>query len=104
MSIIIITLNIFSIFIFASSLEKFQNKQTDQQLDQKAVKRFRIISLFLMIISFILCYVYWQKPGWIIGINLTSINSLIITVFISYFPQRFKEWNEKFHAIFIKSA
>lgn len=100
MIILIITLNILGIFVFAGSLKKFQDKIPNQHSNKQVKYYYKIISVLLIFCSFILCHLCWRKIGWIIGVNLTSINALAVTIMISYFPQFFLKWNDKFQSIF----
>ena len=90
MIILIITLNILGIFVFAGSLKKFQDKLPNQYSNEQIKYYYKIISVLLIFCSFILCHLCWRKIGWIIG----------VTIVISYFPQFFLKWNDKFHSIF----
>ena len=96
MIILIITLNILGIFVFAGSLKKFQDKLPNQYSNEQIKYYYKIISVLLIFCSFILCHLCWRKIGWIIGVNLMCIRDSVI----SYFPQFFLKWNDKFHSIF----
>ncbi|MDI2113563.1 hypothetical protein [Commensalibacter nepenthis] len=46
----------------------------------------------LNILSLGLCLRYWNNPGWLIWINLTSINALIMALCLGFYPQFYTKW------------
>lgn len=95
MSVLIMVLNLSSIFLFACSIKNLRNKLTHDLPTRQETFWYKTTSLFLMAVSLLIARNHWGNPGWVIGMNLTSINSFFITCFISYFPKIYEKWTRE---------
>lgn len=97
MFILVFIINFLSLFflICALNIIRARYKLTENSLMESVIYKSGF-TLF-NVISLLLCLYYWSNPGWLIWINLTSINALIMALCLGFYPQLYTKWMKLFH-------
>lgn len=97
MFILVFIINLVSLFFLICALNviRARYKLTKTSLMESFIYKSGF-ALF-NVISLLLCLYYWSNPGWLIWINLTSINALIMALCLGFYPQFYTKWIQLFH-------
>lgn len=97
MFILVFIINFVSLFflICALNIIRARYKLTKTSLIENVIYKSSFI--LFNILSLLLCLYYWSNPGWLIWINLTSINALIMALCLGFYPQFYTKWIQLFH-------
>lgn len=102
MNILIIGSNLIALFMLTCSIQKLRQKYSDHAITYYETIFYKTGFILFLLCSFIIAYYHLGNTGWIITINITSINTILITCLINYFPNFYKNWNNKIYS-FIKT-
>lgn len=92
MFILVFIINLTSLFFLTCALNtiRLRYKLTKTSLIEKICYQSGFVVLNCL--SLLLCLYYWAHPGWLIWINLTSINAFILALILGCFPLFYTKW------------
>lgn len=92
MLIIVTIINIISLFFLICGLNTIRLRYKIPSMTLREKIYYRCGFLLFNFISFLLCFYYWNSVGYLIWINLTSINAFLIALGIGFYSQIYIKW------------
>lgn len=94
MFILVFIINLTSLFFLICALNTIRLRYKLMKTSCKERAYYLSGFIILNCLSLLLCLYYWANPGWLIWINLTSINALILALTLGYSPLFYIKWIE----------
>lgn len=99
MFILVIFINFLSIFCFICSINTIRTRYKLNPSSGMESIYYKTSFTTLNILSLGLCLYCWNNPGWLIWINLTSINAMIVALCLGFYPQFYIKWITSSHSL-----
>ncbi|MDI2090055.1 hypothetical protein [Commensalibacter oyaizuii] len=92
MIIFVTIVNLIGLFLLIASLKHVRARHKIPPASFKEKVLYQIGFIALNMFSLLLCLYYWSNPGWLIWINLTSLNALIAALIIGFYPKLYAKY------------
>lgn len=92
MFILVITINLIGLFFLICALNVIRKRYKLANTSPTENLCYKGGFIILNCLSLLLCLYHWSNPGWLIWINLTSINALIISLILGFYPSVYIKW------------
>lgn len=97
MFILIFVINLISLFCLICALNTIRLRY--KIINTSLIEKICYQSGFTLLncLSLLFCLYYWANPGWLIWINLTSINAFLLALVLGFYPFFYTKWIKLTH-------